>query len=63
MDTNALVGLVRARKITVEQAVHETSIQDLDEVLPMLKRCVQPRAFGKRSSNTFRRRPCASSRA
>ena len=42
MDTNALVGLVRARKLTVAEAVHETPVDSLDVVLPMLKRYGPP---------------------
>ena len=42
MDTKALEGLVRARELTVAQAVLETPIQHLDEVLPMLKRHGKP---------------------
>ena len=43
MYTKALEGRVRAREITVAEAVHETPIESLDAVLPMLKRHGKPK--------------------
>ena len=42
MDIDALEGLVRARELTVAEALLEAPIAHLDEVLPLLKRHAPP---------------------
>jgi hypothetical protein len=38
MEPEASDGLVRARELTIGEVVFETPIEDLDQMLPMLKR-------------------------
>lgn len=43
MNPEASDGVVRARELTIGEVVFETPIQDLDQMLPMLKRHARAR--------------------